>query len=90
MAFPAQPDASSYEDTAPSGSLVVTTIAGVGASAGRSDQLPRSEGCERDWEEPALVSDGDVFCFLTPAPVLQQQHSLTPRIFPGGHTVYQP
>lgn len=85
MDFQAQPDASSYEDKAPSGSPVLTTISRVSASARRSDQLPHSGEGERDWEEPAMVSDGDVLCFLTPAPVLQHQHSLTPSITPGGH-----
>lgn len=41
-------------------------------------------------EEPAMVSDGDVLCFLTPAPVLQQQHSLTTRIIPGGPVPINP
>lgn len=41
-------------------------------------------------EEPAMVSDGDVFSVVPPAPILQRQLSLTLKAIPGRELAHRP
>lgn len=70
MDLPARPDASSYEDKAPSGSRVVATITGVRCQLWEIS-CRSARRANRAGEEPARVSDGDVFSSVPPALVLQ-------------------
>jgi len=78
MELPARPDASSSEEKAPSGSRAVAAVAGVRSQ--RWEISCRGAGrASGAGEEPAMVSGGDVFSFMPPAPILQRQPPLTRR-----------